>query len=97
MGTKRVRSHPLPSETWARKVRGDPCPQNPVQQHLKAQHATGVAGGHIWVREIREASFSVGLEGGRMIDKAQCAYLFYDLVSRSDHKPEILFHLPSQD
>lgn len=32
-----------------------------------------------------------------MTDKVQCAYLFYDLVSRLNHKPEILFHLPSQD
>lgn len=51
--------------------------------------------GHIWGREIKKASFWVGLEGGGMIDKVQCACLFYDLVSRSNHKPEVLFHLPS--
>lgn len=98
MWTKRVRSHPpaLRDLSWE-KVRWDPHPQNPVQHHFKAPRATGVERGQTWGREIRTASCSVGLEGGGMIDKAPCAYLLYDLVSRSNHKPEILFHLPSRD
>lgn len=32
-----------------------------------------------------------------MTDKVQGAYPFYDLFSRSNHKPEVLFYLPSWD
>ena len=34
---------------------------------------------------------------GGTTDKFQCAYLFYDLISRSNHKSEILFQLLSRD
>lgn len=87
--------------------KSSPCPQRSEQGDGKvglisskpsaAPRATGVERGQTWGREIRTASCSIGLEGGRMIDKAQCAHLLYDLVSRSNHKPEILFHLPSRD
>lgn len=98
MGTKRVRSHPPALRDLSRgKVKWNPNPQNPVQHHFKAQCATGVERGQPWRGEIRKASCWVGLEGGRMTDKAQCAYLLYDLVPRSNHKPQILFHLPSRD
>ena len=91
------KSSPALRHLGSEKVRQDSCPQNPVRHHVKAPHATGVKRGHTWSREVRKTVFSVGLEGGRMIDQAQYANLFYDLVSRSNHKPEILFHLPSQD
>lgn len=81
------------------KVRQDLHPQS-LGKHRFEAHQPEVLKeerGPIWGREIRKASFWVGLEGGGMTDKVQCAYLFSDLVSRSNHKPEILFHLPSRD
>lgn len=91
------KSCPALRDLRGEKVGQDPYPPHLAQHHFRAQNVTGVERDHIWGREIRKASPLVGLDGGEMIDKVQCAYLFYDLVSRSNDKPEILFHLQSWD
>lgn len=94
MGTKRERRHPLPSETWA-----GPISSKRRAASFQRTNATGVARRKVTsgAEKLGKLHSWVGLEGGGMIDEVQRAYLFYNLVSRSNHKPEILFHLPSRD
>lgn len=78
-------------------IRWNLCPQSSEQPRFEPQMPQVLKErGHIWDRN--QESFILCMPGRwGMTDKVQCAYLFYDLVSRLNHKPEILFHLPSQD
>lgn len=75
-------SFPVLRDLGREKVRQDLYPQSPGKHRFRAHRPEVLKEerGPIWGREIRKASFWVGLEGGGMTDKVQCAYLFSDLV-----------------
>lgn len=94
----RVDSKALELETWQWEGNAGPMSWKPITASLESKrfHQHG-KDGHIQHRELSKAWLWVGLDGTGMTWMPNGMGHFYDdLVSRSNHKPEIVFHLPSR-
>lgn len=90
------KSSPALKDPGKEKVRQDLHPQSQAQYHCKVQTATSTERSHPIQRN--QESFILNRSERWGNDwQSPTGHLFDDLVSRSNHKPEILFHLPSWD